>query len=70
MRMNPEQGTEFAKMLVAEDEPLADLNQVCESLKEVCNRGFEFFFFFPLCWADRGCVHGDEYGSAMHVFPS
>lgn len=28
MRMNPEQGTEFAKMLVAEDEPLADLNQV------------------------------------------
>jgi hypothetical protein len=26
--MNPEQGTEFAKMLVAEDEPLADLNQV------------------------------------------
>ncbi len=28
MRMNPEQGTEFSKMLVAEDEPLADLNQV------------------------------------------
>ena len=29
MRLNPEQGTEFAKMLVAEEEPLADLNQVC-----------------------------------------
>ena len=28
MRINPEQGTEFAKMMVAEDEPLADLNQV------------------------------------------
>ena len=28
MRLNPEQGTEFAKMLVAEEEPLADLNQV------------------------------------------
>ena len=28
MRLNPEQGTEFAKMLIAEEEPLADLNQV------------------------------------------
>ena len=28
MRLNPEQGVEFSKMLVAEDEPLADLNQV------------------------------------------
>lgn len=28
MRLNPDQGTEFAKMLVAEEEPLADLNQV------------------------------------------
>ena len=28
MRLNPEQGTEFAKMLVQDDEPLADLNQV------------------------------------------
>ena len=28
MRLNPDQGTEFAKMLVADEEPLADLNQV------------------------------------------
>ena len=28
MRLNPEQGTEFAKMMVADDEPMADLNQV------------------------------------------
>ena len=28
MRVNPEQGAEFAKMLVTEEEPLADLNQV------------------------------------------
>ena len=28
MRMNPEQGLQFAQMLVQEDEPLADLNQV------------------------------------------
>lgn len=28
MRLNPEQGTEFAKMMVQDDEPLADLNQV------------------------------------------
>ena len=29
MRINPEQGTEFAKMMVQDEEPLADLNQVC-----------------------------------------
>jgi len=29
MRMNPEQGLQFAQMLVQDDEPLADLNQVC-----------------------------------------
>ena len=28
MRMNPDQGTQFAQMLVADDEPLADINQV------------------------------------------
>ena len=28
MRINPDQGTEFSKMLVADEEPLADLNQV------------------------------------------
>ena len=28
MRMNPEQGLQFAQMLVQDDEPLADLNQV------------------------------------------
>jgi clathrin heavy chain len=28
MRLNPEQGTQFAQMLVQDDEPLADINQV------------------------------------------
>jgi hypothetical protein len=28
MRMNPEQGLSFAQMLVEDEEPLADLNQV------------------------------------------
>ena len=28
MRLNQEQGTEFAKMMVKDDEPLAELNQV------------------------------------------
>lgn len=28
MRINPEQGLQFAQMMVADDEPLADLNQV------------------------------------------
>lgn len=35
MRLNPEQGTEFAKMLVAEEEPLADLNQVVDVFMEM-----------------------------------
>lgn len=29
MRINPEQGLQFAQMLVQDDEPMADLNQVC-----------------------------------------
>ena len=32
MRINPEQGAQFAQMLVAEDEPLSDINQVCTHL--------------------------------------
>ena len=38
MRLNPEQGTEFAKMMVQDDEPLADLNQVhtCLSHRTLC----------------------------------
>ena len=34
MRINPAQGLEFAQMMVADDEPLADLNQV------------SFYFYF------------------------
>ncbi|WAR01555.1 LOW QUALITY PROTEIN: CLH1-like protein [Mya arenaria] len=34
MRMNPEQGLQFAQMLVQEDEPLADLNQVVDVFME------------------------------------
>lgn len=32
MRMNPDQGLQFAQMLVQDDEPMADLNQVCKWL--------------------------------------
>ncbi len=28
LRVNPDQGSQFAQMLVADEEPLADLNQV------------------------------------------
>lgn len=34
MRMNPEQGLQFAQMLVQDDEPLADLNQVVDVFME------------------------------------
>lgn len=29
MRINPDQGASFAQMLVQDDEPLSDINQVC-----------------------------------------
>ena len=32
MRVNPDQGVAFAQMLVQDDEPLADINQVFEKL--------------------------------------
>ncbi|XP_064613510.1 clathrin heavy chain 1 [Liolophura sinensis] len=34
MRMNPEQGLQFAQMLVQDDEPLADLNQIVDVFME------------------------------------
>lgn len=36
MRINPEQGTQFAQMMVADDEPLADINQVLHSVMVIC----------------------------------
>lgn len=35
MRINADQGVEFSKMLVAEDEPLADLNQIVDVFMEM-----------------------------------
>ncbi|KAK2163986.1 hypothetical protein LSH36_71g06004 [Paralvinella palmiformis] len=34
MRLNPEQGTQFAQMLVQEEEPLADINQIVDVFME------------------------------------
>lgn len=34
MRINPDQGTQFAQMLVAEDEPMADINQIVDVFME------------------------------------
>eukprot|EP00918_Siedleckia_nematoides_P052760 GHVU01115232.1.p1 GENE.GHVU01115232.1~~GHVU01115232.1.p1 ORF type:complete len:1420 (+),score=245.63 GHVU01115232.1:120-4379(+) len=34
MRMNPDQGTQFAQMLVQDDEPLADINQIVDVFME------------------------------------
>ncbi|CAH1801405.1 unnamed protein product [Owenia fusiformis] len=34
MRLNPEQGTQFAQMLVQDDEPLADINQIVDVFME------------------------------------
>lgn len=34
MRTNPDQGAEFASMLVADEEPLADINQIVDIFME------------------------------------
>jgi len=34
MRINPEQGTQFAQMMVADDEPMADINQIVDVFME------------------------------------
>jgi clathrin heavy chain len=34
MRMNPDQGTQFSQMLVQDDEPLADINQIVDVFME------------------------------------
>ena len=34
MRINPDQGTQFAQMLVADDEPMADINQIVDVFME------------------------------------
>ena len=39
MRINPEQALQFAQMMVQDDEPLADLNQV----------EWEYYFFHHKC---------------------
>lgn len=35
MRINPEQALQFAQMLVEDDEPLADLNQIVDVFMEM-----------------------------------
>lgn len=48
MRINPEQGLQFAQMLVQDEEPLADITQV---------RGQkEFFFFCFVTLKSRKCL--------------
>ena len=42
MRINPEQGTAFAKMMVADEEPLADLNQVPYTIHLIYRCGLFF----------------------------
>jgi len=69
MRMNPDQGTEFAKMLVADDEPMTDLNQVCVVLDEPFLLS-EMIVCCLACFSDSGCVYGDEHGPTMHLFPA
>jgi clathrin heavy chain len=43
MRINPEQGASFAQMLVQDDEPLADINQVGSAINS-CFRTHYFLY--------------------------
>ena len=69
MRINPDQGTEFAKMLGADEEPLADLSQV-HGWKWPSRVEDEAFHCLITPFSDCGCVHGDEHGAAVHVLPA
>jgi hypothetical protein len=65
MRVNPDQGVGFAQMLVQDDEPLADINQVIFIQAKVKRFVFALFFtrsFLSDCWH----FHGTKYGAAMH----
>lgn len=44
MRVNPDQGVGFAQMLVQDDEPLADINQVlsCLLIFSIVKNKYEF----------------------------
>lgn len=35
LRVNPDQGVQFAQMLIADEEPLADLNQVADDMMKI-----------------------------------
>lgn len=53
MRINPEQGTQFAQMMVADDEPMADINQVClASVFISC-----FLFMLVVCLLCKVCMY-------------
>lgn len=63
MRINADQGVQFAQMLVQDDEPLADINQVRPDAVP-CVQTKQCF-----CFADRGHFHGAEHGAAVHGVP-
>ena len=47
MRINPEQGAQFAQMLVADDEPLSDINQVITAqMSQHTENGVKVGFYF------------------------
>lgn len=65
LRINPDQGVQFAQMLVAEEEPLADLNSVSEinTIKQVL-RAVMYFFSMLL---DRRLFYGIKSHSTVYV---
>jgi hypothetical protein len=65
MRINADQGVQFAQMLVQDDEPLADINQVL--LTGHCP---DFFFTDFFSSSDRGHLHGAKHGAAVHCLPA
>lgn len=58
MRVNPDQGVGFAQMLVQDDEPLADINQVLK--KTNCGNYSlttqESLYMYLLCWIFKQIV--------------
>lgn len=67
LRINPDQGVQFAQMLVQEEEPLADLNQVELKISFHFPRFRPFLKFFRVFCVDRRLFYGIEFNSTMYI---
>jgi len=64
MRINPEQGAQFAQMLVADDEPLSDINQVIPNMVSAYS-----VYFLLITFYGRHSATINLYLDSSSIFP-